>query len=54
MYYIIMKTVTISEEEYLKLKRKAEATDELMLKLIRGLEDIKNGRIEEWDSFIKS
>ena len=49
-----MKSVTISEEEYLELKKKAEMTDELMIKLVRGLEDIKHGRIEEWDTFIKS
>ena len=42
-----MKTITIPEDEYLKLKEKAEATDELMLKLVRGLEDIRNGRIKK-------
>ena len=51
---VIMKTITISEEEYLELKKKADVTDELMLKLVKGLEDIKHGRIEEWDTFFKS
>jgi len=42
-----MKTVTISEEEYLELKQKADATDELMLRLVRGLENIKAGRFKK-------
>lgn len=49
-----MRTITLSEEEYLELKKKAEITDGLMLKLVRGLEDIKHGRVEEWDKFIRS
>lgn len=49
-----MRTITIPEEEYFELKKKAEVTDELMLKLVRGLEDIKHGRVEEWDTFISS
>ena len=42
------KMITIPEEEYLKLRRKAEIDEELLIKLIRGLEDIKAGRIKEW------
>jgi len=36
-----MKTITIPEEKYLELKQKAELDQELLLKLVRGLEDIK-------------
>ncbi len=43
-----MEMITISKEEYLKLKEKAELDESLLLKLIRGLEDIRNGRIKEW------
>lgn len=42
-----MKSITISEEEYVELKKKAEVTDELMIKLVRGLEDIKHGRVKK-------
>lgn len=40
--------ITIPESKYLELKRKAELDEELLIKLIRGLEDIKAGRIREW------
>lgn len=42
------KMVTIPEIKYLELRRKAELDEELLVKLIRGLEDIKAGRIKEW------
>lgn len=42
------KTVTITKKEYKQLKEKAKQNDELLLKLIRGLEDIKEGRIKPW------
>jgi len=42
------KMVTMPERRYLELKRKAELDEELLIKLIRGLEDIKAGRIKEW------
>jgi len=45
-----MKTVTISEVEYKTLKKKAELDEDLLMKLIRGLEDIKAGRIKLWKS----
>ncbi len=38
-----MKTVTISEVEYKSLKKKAELDEDLLMKLIRGLEDVKGG-----------
>ncbi len=43
-----METVTISKEEYLKLRKMAEVDYELVQKIKRSLEDIKHGRISEW------
>ena len=43
-----METVTIPKEEYERLKKEAEIDEELVKKIVRGLEDIKNGRIKEW------
>ena len=43
-----MQTVTIPKQEYETLKKKAELDEDLLIKLIRGLEDIKSGRIKEW------
>ena len=50
MIILAMETVTISKKEYQALKRKAEADDELLASLVRGLEDIKAGRIKPWKS----
>ena len=43
-----METVTIPKQEYEELKRKAEIDEELLVSLVRGLEDIKAGRIKPW------
>jgi hypothetical protein len=43
-----METVTISKEEYEMLKHKAEVDEDLLVSLVRGLEDIKAGRIKPW------
>jgi PHD/YefM family antitoxin component YafN of YafNO toxin-antitoxin module len=43
-----MSTVTIPKEEYEELKKKAEVDWELVEKIKRSLEDIKQGRIREW------
>ncbi len=43
-----METVTISKEEYQKIKRESEVDLELVNKIKRSLEDIKHGRIKEW------
>ncbi len=43
-----MDTITITKEEYESLKRKAELDESLLMKLVRGLEDIKEGRIKPW------
>lgn len=45
-----MANVTISEEEYKKLKEKADIDEELLVKLVKGLEDIKEGRVSPWKS----
>ena len=42
------KMITIPEKKYLELRKKAELDDELLIKLVRGLEDIKESRIKEW------
>jgi len=43
-----METVTITREEYDKLKKKSEIDEELVAKIKRSLEDVKAGRIREW------
>ena len=43
------ETVTIPKEEYESLKKKAEIDEDLLLSLVRGLEDIKAGRIKPWN-----
>ena len=43
-----MKTITISESEYERLKKEAEVDMELVNKIKRSLEDIKHGRVKEW------
>mgnify|MGYP001220977062 CR=1 FL=1 len=40
-----METVTIPKTEYEDLKKKAELDEELLQSFVRGLEDIKAGRI---------
>ncbi len=40
--------ITIAKEEYKNLKKKAELGEDLLVKLVRGLEDIRAGRIHPW------
>lgn len=47
-----METVTILKEEYEMLKHKAEVDEDLLVSLVRGLEDIKAGRIKPWKGTI--
>ena len=47
---ITMETITIPKTEYETLKKKAELDEDLLIQLIRGLEDIKEGRINPWKS----
>lgn len=44
----LMETVTISKKEYEKLKKGSEVDKDLLVSLVRGLEDIKTGRVKEW------
>ncbi len=41
-------TITISKSEYKSLKTKAEVSESLLIKLVKGLEDIREGRIKPW------
>ena len=43
-----METVTIPKDEYERLKKESEVDEELLTSLVRGLEDIKHGRIKPW------
>lgn len=43
-----MQTITLSKQEYSELKKKAEINDSLLVKLVKGLEDIRAGRIKPW------
>jgi len=43
-----METMTITKQEYSSLKRKAEADEGLLVKLVKGLEDIRAGRVKAW------
>lgn len=43
-----METVTLSKTEFENLKRKAEIDEELLISLIKGLEDVKAGRTKPW------
>jgi len=41
-------TVTISKKEYERLRQKEEIDYELLSKIVKGLEDIRAGRVKEW------
>ncbi len=43
-----MQTITIQKQEYIELKRKADANEDLLIQLVRGLEDIRANRIKPW------
>jgi hypothetical protein len=40
--------VTISKQKLEELQRKANIDEELLISLVRGLEDIRQGRIKKW------
>ncbi len=44
-----METITISKSEYKRLKKLEEIDNELLVKIVKGLEDIKAGRIKKWE-----
>ena len=43
-----METVTISKSEYRRLKKLEEVDNELLIKIVKGLEDIRAGRVKKW------
>ena len=43
-----METITMPKQEYETLKEKAEVSEDLLIKLVKGLEDIRAGRIKPW------
>jgi len=43
-----METITIPKAEYEILKNKAKVDEDLLVSLVKGLEDIKAGRIKPW------
>ncbi len=44
-----MPTVTIEKSEYDRLKRLEKVDTELLVKIVKGLEDVKAGRIKKFD-----
>lgn len=45
---MVTETICISKIEYDLLKKKAEIDDSLLNSLVRGLEDVKAGRVKLW------
>jgi len=43
-----METISIPTAEYNELKEKASLSESLLVKLVKGLEDIREGRIKPW------
>ena len=43
-----MEKIAVKKKEYFQLKKKAELNNELLTKLVKGLEDIRYGRIKLW------
>ncbi len=48
-----METVTVSKNEYEILKAKARLNESLLVKLVKGLEDVRQGRIKPWQRTTK-
>ncbi len=44
-----MKNTDIPKSEYKKLKKMEEIDHELLIRIVRGLEDIKAGKIKKWE-----
>lgn len=42
-----MKTITISEEEYKRLKEKEKVDSEILEDIARGVKDILTGKVKE-------
>ncbi len=44
-----METVTIPKSEYKRLKKLEEVDNELLIKIVKGLEDARACRIRKWE-----
>ena len=49
MLFSMEETVTIPRKEYERLWQNEEIDYELLSKIVKSLEDIKAGRIKEWN-----
>ena len=45
----MQKMIQVSEQEYQKLKMKAEIADDALVQLKMSLEDLRHGRVMEFD-----
>lgn len=43
-----METVTISKEEYLRLKKKAALADDVVVQLEKSFQDMRKGKVSKW------
>lgn len=46
--YHDMDTVTISKEEYLRLKKKAALADDVVTQLEKSFQDMRKGKVSKW------
>jgi len=44
-----METITISKDEFIRLKQCELEENDLIKKIARGIEDIQKGRIKNWE-----
>jgi len=44
----MQKMITIPKEEYESLKEAEQVDHELLIKIVKGLEDVKNKKFKEW------
>lgn len=44
-----MKTITISRDEYTRLKKKAALAEDLLVQLENSFQDMREGRVKKWE-----
>ena len=49
MKYYNMETITISKDEYLKLKKKAALADDVVEQLEKSFQDMRKGKVSKWE-----
>ena len=49
-----MEMISVPKERFEELERKADMDEELLISLVRGLEDIKAGRVKLWERKTKN